>query len=139
MGKSCLIKKYCEPTRFVSSYIPTVGVDYGVKAVSSKKNEKTLDIKIDFYDLSGDQDYYNVRNEFYKSADGVLLVFDVTSKKSFESLSKWLDEALKFGLSSESSTIVVVGNKIDKHPREVTEQEVSQSRYCTFSLRLCSL
>ena len=55
VGKSCLIKKYCEPTRFVSNYIPTIGVDYGVKATSNKMNDgRKLQIKIDFFDLSGD-------------------------------------------------------------------------------------
>jgi len=75
--------------------------------------------------FAGDPDYYEVRNEFYKNADGVLLMFDVTHKTSFESLGNWLGEAAKFGLSSESAAIVVVGNKIDQYPREVTEQEVS--------------
>ena len=75
--------------------------------------------------FAGDHDYFEVRNEFYKSADGVLLVFDVTSKGSFDSLSDWLDEAARFGLSPETATVVVVANKTDQYPREVTEQEVS--------------
>jgi len=57
VGKSCLIKKHCEPTRFVSNYIPTIGVDYGVKAISKKMNsgENMVEIKIDFFDLSGEE------------------------------------------------------------------------------------
>ena len=66
-----------------------------------------------------------MRNEFYENADGVLLMYDVTKKESFESLSKWRDEIAKFGLSAESATLVVVGNKTDKYPRGVTEHEVS--------------
>ena len=55
MGKSCLIKKYCEPSRFASSYIPTIGVDYGVNAVKKDlKDGKSVDIMIDLYDLSGE-------------------------------------------------------------------------------------
>lgn len=55
VGKSCFVKKYCEPTRFASSYIPTIGVDYGVKSVSRKAcSGDVVDIKIDFYDLSGE-------------------------------------------------------------------------------------
>ncbi|KAL7524367.1 hypothetical protein ACHAXR_002036 [Thalassiosira sp. AJA248-18] len=124
VGKSCVIKKHCEPNRFNSIYIPTIGVDYGVKAASKKMNDgNMLDIKIDFFDLSGDTDYYEVRNEFYSNADGVLLMFDVTSKQSFESLTNWLEEAAKFGLSQDGTTLVVMGNKIDQYPRAVTEQE----------------
>ena len=54
VGKSCLIKKYCEPTRFVRNHIPTIGVDYGVKAIPRKMNDgRLLELKIDFFDLSG--------------------------------------------------------------------------------------
>jgi len=48
-GKSCLIKRYCEG-RFVSRYIPTIGVDYGVKKI----NVKNFKIAVNFFDLSGD-------------------------------------------------------------------------------------
>ena len=52
-------------------------------------------------------------------------MFDVTCKKSLESLGKLLEEAARFGMSPESATLVVVGNKIDQYPREVSEQQVS--------------
>ena len=83
-------------------------------------------VKVDFFDLSGDEAYSEVRNEFYSNIDGVLLVFDVTSSQSFESLDSWLNELRKYGVSTENTTIVLVGSKTDKYPREVKEQEVSQ-------------
>lgn len=55
VGKSCLIKKHCEPSRFASSYIPTIGVDYGINTVKNEMEDgKCVNIKIDFYDLSGE-------------------------------------------------------------------------------------
>ena len=55
VGKSCLIKKISAPNRFVSNYIPTIGVDYGVKTISKKMNcgGRTQEMKIDFFDISG--------------------------------------------------------------------------------------
>ena len=53
VGKSCLIKKYCEPDKFVKTHVPTVGVDYGSKLASATRTEKSLDKRIDFFDLSG--------------------------------------------------------------------------------------
>ena len=54
VGKSCFVKKYCEPTKFAASYIPTIGVDYGVKSISRCiEDGSVVDIKVDFYDLSG--------------------------------------------------------------------------------------
>ena len=54
-GKSATIKKYCEPTRFVSKHIPTVGVDYGVKSTKKNMSDVSTEIKIDFFDLSGEK------------------------------------------------------------------------------------
>ena len=59
-GKSATIKKYCEPNRFVSNHIPTVGVDYGVKSTKKIMNDgsgngSSTEIKIDFFDLSGEK------------------------------------------------------------------------------------
>ncbi|KAL3795875.1 hypothetical protein HJC23_002146 [Cyclotella cryptica] len=124
VGKSCFVKKYCEKNRFASSYIPTIGVDYGVKAVTKDTDDmSSLSIKIDFFDLSGDPNYRDVRNEFYKDVDGLVLMYDVTEKTSFEALPSWLVEARKFGVWSSNTTLVVVGNKIDQYPRVITEQE----------------
>ena len=80
-GKSCLIKRYCEE-RFISKYIRTVGVDYGVKPVSWMGK----DVRVNFWDLSGNDAFYEIRNEFYKDTNGVLLVFDVTNRASFQHL-----------------------------------------------------
>lgn len=122
-GKSCLIKRYCETSRFAGTkYTPTVGVDYGTKMSTVNDNM----VKIDFFDLSGDSNYKEVRNEFYTNVDGVILTFDVTSKRSFESLqTTWQEEVREYGLTTPSTmtTVIVVGTKIDSRPREVLEQE----------------
>ena len=126
-GKSCLIKRYCEPSRFAGTkYMPTIGVDYGTKTFTTAANDShpPLILKIDFFDLSGDGNYTEVRNEFYTNVDGVLLTFDVTSKRSFESLRRWQEEVSEYGLFTPSAmtTAIVVGTKIDR-PREVKEEE----------------
>lgn len=118
VGKSCLIKKFCSE-KFVTTHAPTIGVDYGSKSASVN----SMDTKIDFFDLSGDPDHFDVRIEFYKNnVNGILFVFDVTNEKSFESLGMWFEEADNYGISSETVKIVI-GNKIDLYPREVTEQQ----------------
>jgi DnaJ family protein C protein 27 len=57
-----------------------------------------------------------VRNEFYKDTQGVLLVFDVSSQKSFDSLQSWLNEMKKeIGDPAEMDKVVFVvcANKVD--------------------------
>ena len=88
-GKSCIIKKYCEG-RFVQKYITTIGVDYGVK----KMQMRNKSIAINFFDLSGDEVYYEITKEFFKDSQGVLLVIDLANRKSFENIKKWEQRAL---------------------------------------------
>ncbi len=116
-GKSCLIKRYCED-RFVSKYIATIGVDYGVKPVKIDGSE----VRVNFWDLSGHSEFFEIRNEFYKDAQGCILVYDVSSRESFEDLDTWIAEASKFGANPREMPITVCANKVDKK-RAVSEDE----------------
>ena len=122
VGKSCLIKRYCEK-RFVPKYMATIGIDYGVTRIRIRN----YDIRMNIFDFSGHPLFYEVRNEFYRDVQGILLVFDVSNRRSFESLESWLTEMKKeLSLHSnghKSSVIVfVIGNKNDLK-RAVEENE----------------
>ena len=116
-GKSCLIKRYCEE-RFVQRYISTIGVDFGVKPVTIYDYQ----VKVNFWDLSGHPEFFEVRNEFYKDTQGAMLVYDISSRKSFEALNMWVKEAAKFAGGTTGITFVLCGNKNDKK-RVVPEAE----------------
>jgi DnaJ family protein C protein 27 len=119
-GKSCLVKRYCEE-RFVSKYIATIGVDYGVKPVQIDGSS----VRVNFWDLSGHSDFFEIRNEFYKDSQGVMLVYDVSARETFVELDAWINEATKYGLVLSDSPVVLCANKVDKR-RVVTEEEGRQ-------------
>jgi DnaJ homolog subfamily C member 27 len=119
-GKSCLIKRFCEE-RFVSKYIATIGVDYGVKPIKLDG----MDIRVNFWDLSGHQEFFEIRNEFYKDTQGIILVYDVSSKESFDELDTWMSEASKFGANPSEIPIALCATKSDKRPM-VSEDEGRQ-------------
>lgn len=114
VGKSCLIKRYCEGS-FVSDYITTIGIDYGVKKVPF--NDWMVHINI--FDLSGDDDYKEVRKDYYKDTLGVLMVYDTNIKVTFDSLEKWEKEAKANGLDFSKCIVLVLGNKCDLKKKEV--------------------
>ena len=116
VGKSCIIKRYCEE-RFIPKYISTIGIDYGVKRVNVEGKE----IRVNFWDLAGGPEYLEVRSEFYKDAQGAILVFDVTNQRSFIELELWHNEAIKYG--AKDMVVVVCANKIDGGKRVVSEAE----------------
>ncbi|EGD75986.1 hypothetical protein PTSG_11628 [Salpingoeca rosetta] len=149
VGKSCLIKRYCE-RRFVSKYLPTIGIDYGItvwqpaeqaasgsaqrrqstsasgttagssSSSSSSSSAASGDalVRVNFFDTSGDDVYYSVRNEFYEYTQGILLVFDVNKRRTFERLNDWLEEmSNEMGQAAmQQCCVVVCANKVDVEP-----------------------
>mmetsp|Transcript_3467 Transcript_3467/g.5923 ORF Transcript_3467/g.5923 Transcript_3467/m.5923 type:complete len:249 (+) Transcript_3467:256-1002(+) len=116
VGKSCLIKRYCEE-KFVQKYIGTIGVDYGVKAIKLAG----IHVRVNLWDLAGGEEYFEVRNEFYKDAQGCILCYDVNSRATFNSLNGWIDESMRYG--AKNAVVIVAATKTEAGRRAVTEQE----------------
>ncbi|KAK4308013.1 hypothetical protein Pmani_020265 [Petrolisthes manimaculis] len=114
VGKSCLIKRYCEK-RFVGKYVPTVGIDYGSTTVDLDARK----VSVHFFDTSGSPLFEDVRSEFYRDMQGILLAYDVTDRTSFIALDAWMAE-LRHNLGSTTSrrdewgaSVVVCGTRTD--------------------------
>ena len=71
-------------------------------------------MRVNFWDLSGHPDFFDIRNEFYKDTQGAILVYDVSSRESFEELDSWIAEAAKYGANLRELPTVLCANKIDK-------------------------
>jgi DnaJ family protein C protein 27 len=113
------------PPQFVPKYVVTIGVDYGVKPVEVRG----APVRVNFWDLSGHGELRDVRVEFYKDAQGALLVFDVTNAASFRNLRTWLAEAREFGVTLGGAgglPTVLLGNKADvKEARRVETRDAA--------------
>jgi DnaJ family protein C protein 27 len=117
VGKSCIIRRWTEGA-FFAKYVPTIGVDYGVKEATATPGSVVV---VDFWDTSGHPDFLEVRNEFYATAQCLVLVFDVQSRRTFESLDAWLGEARQYGCAPRA--VYAVGNKADAQTRRVKEDD----------------
>ncbi len=102
VGKTSLRKRYLG-TGFDGNYVPTIGADFAIKLLKNKA--------VQIWDLAGHSIFKNVRIEFYRGAQGALIIFDLTSKKSLQNVSKWLDELYR--VTSVHIPFVLVGNKAD--------------------------
>lgn len=92
VGKSCLINRFVN-NKF-KELEPTIGLSYSNKQVHVSKLNKS--INFDIWDTSGQEKYRSLNKIFYKDARVALLVYDITSKKSFEELRKfWLNELVQ--------------------------------------------
>mmetsp|Transcript_24914 Transcript_24914/g.24383 ORF Transcript_24914/g.24383 Transcript_24914/m.24383 type:complete len:102 (+) Transcript_24914:136-441(+) len=86
----------------------TIGSDFYSKTI--KCGSKGM-VQFSLWDLSGDQIFVEVRNEFYKDSQVLFIIYDVTNKKSFDAIDMWLREVSKYG--GDSLPVVIIGNKSD--------------------------
>ena len=77
------------PNQYPHRYIATIGVDYGVKPHTVNGQQ----VRVNFWDLSGLPEFFEVRNEFYKDTQGLILVYDVSDAQTFDDLDGWVAEA----------------------------------------------
>jgi len=119
-GKSCLLRWFLEK-KFKKSASHTIGVEFGSKVV----NASGKDVKLQIWDTAGQERFRSVTRSYYRGAVGCLLVYDITSRDTYNHLVSWLADART--LARPDITVVVVGNKCDKKSgREVTLLEASR-------------
>ena len=77
------------------------------------------------WDTAGQERYRTITNAYYKGADGIIVVFDLTNKESFLSIPVWLNEIEKH--SGSDVKIMVFANKMDDEAEvQVTDEEIAQ-------------
>lgn len=119
VGKTSLVHRFVEGV-FNERYKATIGVDIFSKVVKTPTGE----VELQLWDLSGQAHFSAVRSKFYNKADGALLVFDLTNKKTFENLDSWLTET-KNGVGSDIP-MFILGNKMDLSDLiSIQDQEVA--------------
>ncbi len=118
VGKSCISNQYVNNTH-IDIYIPTIGLDFQIKKTIMDDKQ----IKLQIWNASGDQKYRDIRKNYYIGAMGVLLVFDITNKESFQNLNKWLDDIRKH--APDNAIITLVGNKSDLDDQRVVPTEAA--------------
>ena len=114
VGKSSLLLRFSENT-FEQNFLPTIGVDFKTRTFSLDK--KTL--KIQIWDTAGQERFKNITSSYYKGAHGVILVYDITNKRSFDDLEIWVGEIEKN--SSDNALRILLGNKNDLSQKRVID------------------
>ena len=118
VGKSSMVLRFSED-KFDDNQFATIGIDFKTKYIKIGD----ASVKVFFWDTAGQEKFQNIAKQYYKGANGVLLIYDITSRKSFERLDFWLKE-LKDNNRIEELFLCLIGNKIDmEEKREVTTEE----------------
>ena len=87
VGKSSIVLRFSDD-QFDDTIFSTIGIDFKTKFMKVKDST----VKVLIWDTAGQEKFQNVAKSYYKGANGVLLVYDITNRKSFERVEFWLKE-----------------------------------------------
>ena len=116
VGKTTIINRIND-NEFQSAYDATIGVDFWPKKINFRGNEITLQI----WDTAGQERYRGLIPSYVRNSSIVFIVFDITNRKTFESIPKWIELIKSI---EKNNILVLIGNKEDlKEKREVEKKE----------------
>jgi len=126
VGKTSLMDQYVN-RKFSSQYKATIGADFLTKEVMIEEKLVTLQI----WDTAGQERFQSLGSPFYRGADACILVYDITSERSFEKFSNWRNEffSQSHPPDAENFSFVVIGNKTDKES-ERRVPKASATQWC---------
>ncbi|XP_016096033.1 ras-related protein Rab-38b [Sinocyclocheilus grahami] len=127
VGKTSIIKRYVHQT-YSTNYRATIGVDFALKVL----NWDSETVRLQLWDIAGQERFGNMTRVYYREAMGAFIVFDVSRPTTFEAVSKWKEDLdSKLILSNgQSIATVLLANKCDQNRDFLTNNSLKMDQYC---------
>nr|CAD2140894.1 unnamed protein product [Meloidogyne enterolobii] len=120
-GKTCILIRFKDNTFMNNNFISTVGIDYRNKVLELGRRR----VKLQVWDTAGQERFRSLTASYYRDADALLLIYDVTNRASFEHIRDWLAQVKEY--AKDEVALTLVGNKVDLgHQRKVRADEGRQ-------------
>jgi small GTP-binding protein len=116
VGKSSIMSRFAEDT-FTEQMLSTAGVDFSAKTLSLDGKKVTVSI----WDTAGQERFRKITQAYYRGAHGILLVYDVSDRGSFDNVGFWM-ENISRATCRTAPAVLIVGNKIDLERAVPTEE-----------------
>lgn len=111
VGKTCLLRRFVD-NKFSSEFITTIGIDYKLKNMDVLGKR----VKLQIWDTAGQERFRTITRSYFRGSNGIILVYDVTDQKSFDSINHWA-KSIAQRTNDADIVKVLVGNKCDEaHP-----------------------
>uniref|UniRef100_A0A0G4FDH7 Ras-related protein Rab-18 n=1 Tax=Chromera velia CCMP2878 TaxID=1169474 RepID=A0A0G4FDH7_9ALVE len=117
VGKSSILLRFTDD-EFNPKSLSTIGVDFKVKFMNLRGKR----LKLAVWDTAGQERFRTLTSSYYRGAHAIILVYDCCVKESFNNLQTWLEEVRKYATNVDAVKMLVA-NKVDKAPAEVTREE----------------
>ncbi|KAG5177675.1 Rab8D, rab family GTPase [Tribonema minus] len=119
VGKTSLVLRY-DKRGFNAKFTTTIGVDYSDRMLTVDARA----VKLQIWDTAGQERFHSLTTSFFKRAEGFALVFDVSDRRSFDAVARWMGDIREQGKAD--SDVVLVGNKCDVKERAVAKGEAEK-------------
>ncbi|KAM6917100.1 ras-related protein Rab-15-like [Lycodopsis pacificus] len=120
VGKTCMLRRFTE-SYFDPSHISTIGVDFKMRTLELDG----IKVRVQLWDTAGQERYQTITKQYYRRAQGIIFVYDITSESSFQHLVKWARDVDDY--APDEVQKILVGNKSDEElSRQVTKEQGSK-------------
>ena len=120
VGKTSIFIRYFN-NAFFQNNLASIGIDVKSKDFSFENRK----VKVDYIDIAGQERYRSISTNYLKGADGILLVFDLTKRESFNLIDEWVKQTEENG--KDNIVKILFGNKNDLiDERDISEEEGKQ-------------
>ena len=117
VGKTNIMSKYLK-NEFHEDSKATVGVEFGSKQFNIQGHQ----VKAQIWDTAGQERYKAITSAYYKGAKGAFIVYDISRKNTFDSISRWVSDIT--ATADKKITLILIGNKSDlEDQRQVTKEQ----------------
>jgi Ras-related protein Rab-8A len=116
-GKSSLLLRYIEGS--FETLPSTLGFDFKLKAVEMEHDQQ---VKLQIWDTAGQERFRTITKAYYRGAQGIVIVFSLTDRKSFENVPNWYNNVQR-NLGDSMPSMVLVGSHCDRQDKVVTNEE----------------
>jgi len=113
-GKSCLLMRFADDN-YTDCHMATIGVDFKIRQVVLDGKQ----LKLQIWDTAGQERFKTITSSYYRGAHGIMVVYDVTERESFENLQRWLDEIERY--APDNVAKLILGNKVDQQSRRAID------------------
>ncbi|OPJ73746.1 hypothetical protein AV530_013213 [Patagioenas fasciata monilis] len=111
VGKSSFIHRFCYD-RFLAELNATIGIDYQVKSLMVDNTQVALQL----WDTAGQERFRSITKQYFRKADGILVMYDITAECSFMAVRNWMS-SVQEGIN-DGAVVFLLGNKMDAVQRE---------------------
>jgi Ras-related protein Rab-8A len=135
VGKSSLLLRFVDD-QFSPSFVTTVGIDFKIKDVVLPSCGTK--VKLQIWDTAGQERFRTITSAYYRGAQAIVIVYDITNKQSFSHLAYWVSQVKDSTATAGNNPIlVIVGNKADLAEQravgDVEGRRFAESQGCLFT------